>query len=372
MPQWPTQQPAPQWPTQQPVPQWPAPQPGMRVGHPAPTYPVHVVPGYYQPPRPKGGAGLRALLFAIIGVIVILGFLITLSSYLSDDYEDPWPSPSPAPTEPTPEPPQPDPTTVPEPDLSPPDLPEPTTYTEATEWMESNLVYAESTRVPTECVVKPVGAKASADQLEEHLNELTACLWLVWDPPLTRAGFELPRPPVTVYSSSITTRCGKIDDVNAVYCGGDQRIYYSIDVLESLPSSVRSAPFVADAVVAHEFGHAIQARTGILISETLHEQRSTTTKSKALDLSRRLEQQADCFSGMFTNAVASANGLDANELKTLQTLFYNFGDDVLSGDPGYVGNHGSGAARKRWFTAGETTDQLQTCNAFVAKASEVK
>ena len=371
--QWPAPQPAQQWqPAWQPPQQWQQWQP---VSHPTPIHP-------YQPPRRRRGSGPRNVFLALMGVIVVLGFLIGLASYLrSSDrvVADPWSLPTvpyeTTPVDPTPQPsptPRPPEVDVPEPDSYPSDLPAPQTYSEAEEWMQDNLLYAESIKVPVPCTVEPASARATPAQIEAHLNDLTACLWTVWDPPLARAGFELPRPPVTVFSSPITTKCGKLEDINAVYCGSDQRIYYHVDILTTLPSSVRRAPFAADAVVAHEFGHAVQARSGILISESAWEERESTSESKGLELSRRLEMQADCLAGMFANAVADANDLRAAELKSLQTLFYNFGDDVLSGDPDYIASHGSGTARMRWFTVGLETDQLASCDSFNARATQVR
>ena len=377
--------PAQQWPSA-PA-QWSAPQAGWAppsvappappIGYPAPYRGVVTGPGF-QPPRPTNP--LRSVLIAVIGAIVVLGFVITLISFFASepDPSPPRPSPSrsttpvprPTPTVPTPNP-TPN-TGVPDPDLNPPELPMPDTYSEATDWMNHNLFYDESITIPTSCAIDPVGAKATVGQLETHLNELTACLWLVWDPPLARAGYELPRPPVTVYSSTITTGCGKLDDVNAVYCAGDQRIYYSVNVLTTLPAAVRTAPFAADAVVAHEFGHAIQARTGILISESVWERRESTSESKAKELSRRLELQADCVAGMFSSAVAAANNLNDAEMQSLRKLFYEFGDDILSEDPTYVGGHGSGVARQAWFTSGTGSAEVKTCNTFIATATEVR
>ncbi len=327
--------------------------------------------GTFPPPRRSGG-GIKVLLLAAIGLFFVIGLAASLASHLSDSPEDgetyqPWPPsgrtvPQTAPT-----------TAVPAPDMHPSDLPQPDTYAQADKWMKNNALYDESIMVPTNCAVDPVNIQtASTNTLEKHLNELTACLWTVWDPPVTATGDELPRPPVTVYTSSITTACGKLNDVNAVYCGGDQRIYYAKQLYKIVPSSLRSTPFIADTVIAHEFGHTIQARTGILVSESAWEQRSTTSDSSALELSRRLEMQADCFAGMFTSSVAQANDLSASDLNKLGSMIHNLGDDVLTGEPGYVDNHGSGDARETWFTAGQSSSQIATCNTFSAPSSSVR
>ena len=86
-------------------------------------------------------------------------------------------------------------------------------------------------------------------------------------------GLPAPRPPVTVYTEPITTGCGSLDDVNAVYCAADQHIYYAKPLYKIFPADQQKAPFVVEAVLAHEFGHTIQARSGILIASMAWEQR---------------------------------------------------------------------------------------------------
>jgi predicted metalloprotease len=321
-----------------------------------------------------------------VGVFVTAGFFISLASFLSSNGDpvvrptynpaswtpapDPDPDPDPDPTNPVP--PGPDNPDVPEPDRNPPPLPMPETYTEATQLIEDNPVYYQSVAA-VDCGIDKIDAsKASKKELEAHLNELTRCLWQVWNPPLTQAGFALPRPPVTVYGSSVSTACGKAEDHNAVYCSGDQRIYYAQNLYETFPKKLRAEPFVADTVIAHEFGHAIQARTAILIAERAWEERESTSEAKANEYSRRTEMQADCLAGMFTSAVAVANNMSDGNLKTMSDLIYNTGDDVLNGKKDYSAGHGTGKARQRWFVAGQQSTQLGTCNTFTAESAQVR
>ena len=64
--------------------------------------------------------------------------------------------------------------------------------------------------------------------------------------------------------------------------------------------------------MAHEFGHALQARTAILISAHALGQESNS-KGAELECMRRLETQADCFSGMFIRAVSQSIGVQRQE-----------------------------------------------------------
>lgn len=306
------------------------------------------------------------MLLGLVLVVSLAMFAISLSHYLGT--EDDWDATStdqPTAGQPA------APGEVPAPDYDPPAIPQPQTYDQATRWLVDNSVYDQTIAVPTGCTVPEVNiTTASAAVLTEHLNDLTACLVRVWQQPLAQAGYQLPRPPVTVYTEPITTGCGAIDEVNAVYCAADQRIYYAKPLYQVFPKAQQRARFVAEMVIAHEFGHTIQARTGILVSSMAWEQESSTREANVF--SRRLETQADCLSGMFTTAVADASGLSATELANLQKVAYALGDDVLTGQAGYEGNHGSGKARQRWFTAGQQSDDLATCNTYSVPASQVR
>ncbi|MDR1710859.1 MAG: neutral zinc metallopeptidase [Propionibacteriaceae bacterium] len=333
-------------------------------------------PPTYRPPAVRKHTA-RSIFIALIGLVLVGAFAVSLMNYLSGRSRttgnDPLPTwstsaPDPDPTSSTSTPGNVD---VPEPDRNPPDLPEPETYSEATKLMQDNALYGQVT-VPTQCVVDDIDiTTASKSELERHLNELTACLWMVWNAPVTNAGYELPRPPVTVYTSSVTTGCGRIEDLNAVYCSADQRVYYARDIYEIIPKSLRTSPFIADTIIAHEFGHAVQARTGILISVHAWEERKSTKNSEAEEYSRRTEMQADCFAGAFAQAVAQANSLDDSELAALAELIYNLGDDVLSGED-LVADHGSGEARSRWFNAGLADSSVGACNTYTADSAAVR
>jgi len=334
-------------------------------------------PGYQQARFPAQGYGqpgmvnrppqrrnpLLGLLGAAAFVMIAGFFVVALFNYLSPSAPD-TPTPS---TEPT----YGQNVDVPAPDRNPPALPAPKTYDQATTWMKSNAIYDESVIVPTACRLDKIDVStASKAALETHLNKLTACLWTVWNPPITSADFKLPRPTVTVYGAAVTTACGESDSHNAFYCSADQQIYYAQDLYEILPRALRSQPFVAETVLAHEFGHAIQARTGILIAESAWQQKSSD--SKAAEFSRRAETQADCMGGLFIHAVTDASGISGQDLSNLKALSSSIGDDSLTGNPNIVGDHGLSKSRVYWFSLGLAQASVGTCNTFVAPSDKVR
>ena len=177
------------------------------------------------------------------------------------------------------------------------------------------------------------------------------------------------RPTVTIYGEELTTKCGR-SGINAFYCSADQQVYYSSLLPQALPT-VRRNKWTADVVMAHEFGHALQARTAILISAYALGQDSGD-KATELQYTRRLETQADCFSGMFIGAVSQSIGVQPQDEPGILDIYVAIGDDTLSGKPDIVGNHGLGRSRKYWGTTGLSTSSVDACNTFTASSKYVR
>jgi uncharacterized protein len=306
-------------------------------------------------PGPRRRSPLRMLLGAmiIIGLIAVAGFAITgLNSetpnvaYQNDNYQ------------------------VPSPERNPPPIPVPQTYAQAEQWITKSAFYSQTTPVPVRCDSQPINVSTASDaQLKSHFEGLMECLVRVWEPPITNAGFTIVRPTVTIYGEELTTKCGK-SGVNAFYCSADQQVYYSNLLPEALPT-VRRNKWTADIVMAHEFGHALQGRTGILISAAALGQDSGD-KGTELQYTRRLETQADCFSGMFMRSVSQSIGVEQQDLDGILQIYVAIGDDELSGNPAIVGNHGLGRSREYWGNTGLSTNDVGKCNTFVVPSKYVR
>lgn len=259
---------------------------------------------------------------------------------------------------------------VPPPDKSPPPLPVPETYEEAEQLVVSNPFYRQTAPRPVQCTAQPINvATADNDQLKSHFETLMECAVRVWQPPVEAAGFEIVRPTVTIYGDEVTTKCGK-SEVNAFYCSADQQVYFS-NRLPDYVTIVKRNKWAADVVMAHEFAHALQARTAILVSSHALGQNSGS-KSTELEMSRRLETQADCFAGMFTLAVSQALGIKQSDVRGIEETFAAVGDDTISGNPNVVGNHGLASSRQRWGVTGLGTSDVGQCNTFRASKSSVR
>jgi uncharacterized protein len=306
-------------------------------------------------PAPRRSSPLRLVLLVVIvltlaalGGLVISGLTSAASNvaYQNDDYR------------------------IPPPDTSPPPIPVPETYQQAERWITDNRFYDQTAPAPVRCNSQPINVVTASDaQLKAHFEGLMECLVRVWEPPVTSAGFIIVRPTVTIYGEELTTKCGQ-SGVNAFYCTADQQVYYSNLLPQALPT-VRQNKWTADIVMAHEFGHALQARTGILISAHALGQDSGD-EGTTLQYSRRLETQADCFSGMFLRAVSQSMGVQQQDEEGLVEIYAAIGDDRLSGKPDIVGNHGLARSRQYWGTVGLTTSAVAPCNTFIAPSKLVR
>lgn len=344
-------------------------QPGYPPQGPSPYgYPRQVSPsfggpqggqGYYGAPPPqqprRRNPLLRVLLAMVVLVILALAGLVlanlvsgttTNVAYQNDNYN------------------------VPPPDRNPPPIPVPTTYSEAEDWLVNNALYAQSVPVPVRCDSAPINVVNADDaELAAHFNGLMECLVRVWQPPITAADFIIVRPTVTIYGREITTKCGK-SGVNAFYCSGDQQIYFSNLLARSVPIVARDR-WAADVVMAHEFGHAIQGRTGMLVSAHALAQESTS-KAASNQFLRRLETQADCFSGQFMRSVSQSLGIQRSDIDGILSTYEAVGDDTLTGQANVDGNHGLAVSRKYWGSVGLSNSPVSACNTFSAPSRLVR
>lgn len=332
-------------------PQWP----GQEAWYPSPTAGAPQSPA--PPPTPRRRNPLKRLLLALIGVsllalagLVVAGLTVrpTEIAYANEDYQ------------------------VPAPELNPPPIPVAESFAQAQEWLTSNALYAQTTPAPVRCPVPPIDVATADDaSLKSHFESLTECLVRVWEPPVTQAGFQIYRPTVTIYGEEITTKCGsgKLPQ-NAFYCGADQQIYWSSTLGPVLaPFSVSRR--AGDEVMAHEFGHAVQGRSGILTSKNWMISEASD-KPAALEVGRRNETQADCLAGMFIRSVSVSLSLQQSDVEQIEKNFADSGDDVISGKPDVVGNHGRSPSRRYWGTMGLSTDQVGKCNTYAAPPNLVR
>lgn len=130
--------------------------------------------------------------------------------------------------------------------------------------------------------------------------------------------------------------------------------------------------FAQAYVIAHEVGHHVQTLLGI--SQQVRKAGQGKSKEFVNALSVRQELQADCFSGLWGHAAnVDRSLLDPGDLEEALTAATAIGDDRLQQDAGRQVvpdsfTHGSSAQRVKWFRAGFTSGDIETCDTFSAQA----
>lgn len=341
-------------PTNAPPPMWPGYQGAGPGNYPPPA-----------PPRPKGRGGILIALILLLGSSLVAGMLVfggreftrqldvfplpVPGAYQNDDYE------------------------APAPDLHPPELVFPASEAQAKQLLEENPLYAQKIPRPIRCEISTVDpTKDKTDALQTHADQVTACLMRQWAGVLEAAGFVAVRPSVTLYDSPTNTACGSIESQNAVYCGRDQQVYFATDLVDVLPPKVAKSRLMVDIVLAHEFGHAIQGRTGILASANVVFDGASV--AEVMTAKRRSELQADCLAGLYIGSLVKSMAITPEELKTVTDLFASGGDDS-DGKPTSERSrgHGSSANRAHWAKVGLDANPavVGVCNTWKAPADLV-
>jgi uncharacterized protein len=239
--------------------------------------------------------------------------------------------------------------------------------------LAKNSIYAvDLSDVQVSCAIKvrsPQPPLQDAD-LAAYGKKLVGCMVKAFAKPLAAQGIELSAPKVKTYRRTIKTPCGQFGQsvAPAYYCSTTQTIYWPMRG-DDANEAYTLARLGYVGLVAHEFGHHMQAASGMLLE---YSQRSHAAKSRSERylLSRRLELQAQCFEGIFLAAAATSIGLSSNDRYQLSVWHSYTGDE----DPpeSRKPDHGSSAAQIRWLNRGLDSADFGRCNTWKASKKSVR
>ncbi|MCT9929487.1 neutral zinc metallopeptidase [Planotetraspora sp. A-T 1434] len=193
------------------------------------------------------------------------------------------------------------------------------------------------------------------DSYKIYLDHLLDCLNLSWAEEFRQAGLSFAKPKVRYITSAVKTGCGKYPAPYAagIYCQADKTMWILIYKQQLADPS----EFELFDVIAHEYGHYVQDRVGILRAMDKLAPHFGTAKFYALN--RRVELQAECFSGAFIGSIWHSLGRDQFDWDDL--LDYTSGDKF----------HGKRKNIIYWATRGWNGNGPSVCNTFTAPASKV-
>ncbi|MFC0433447.1 neutral zinc metallopeptidase [Kutzneria buriramensis] len=210
---------------------------------------------------------------------------------------------------------------------------------------------------PTTCDLPKFGR--AADQLRAYLEAELTCLDAAWKPVVTALNMPFQLTKLTMDNSSGS--CKSRDDGTPVafYCGADNELHMP---LQTVLDGTDGVPAVILGVMAHEYGHHVQDMSGILLAESRREASAGRDTPAGLELSRRLELQANCFAGMFLASVAGRGSVSRSMA----------GDGAAAfADGGGEKDHGTAQNQGRWAEVGYQQNKTAACNTWSAAQGDV-
>ncbi|WP_112244644.1 neutral zinc metallopeptidase [Kribbella monticola] len=369
----------------------------------APTTPGQQLPhglgwgapaGGPQPPK-KGGGAAKAILFVVgglVGVVILLslvsGYLKHNSSSADSPYYVPttdpsysptydptsYESPTSAPSQPTTAPTTTEPTstrptvtrpTAPRTSSTPPVKRGPTAY----EWVSRNKLYSTGVMASVGCKESRARPSTVAGATANYL-QLRSCLSRAWSPYVKRAGGSFRVPNLQTFTGTVQSPCGSMSDTGPpFYCGDNDTIYMNLsqDVgnynrYTQSYSKVWARMWMLHQF-AHEFGHHVQNMTGIL--QANHDLRyDAPNRTVELEMTRRLELQASCFSDVFIGANKRSYPITGQSYVQWKWLIANTTD--------YGNDHGDADIHNYWALRGFNSRNPGACNTFTAPSGKVR
>jgi predicted metalloprotease len=217
----------------------------------------------------------------------------------------------------------------------------------------------------------PSGAPIQ-DEMGQFVSVVLASTEDTWNAVFAKAGARYQPPKLVLYSGSTRTACGMGSAAaGPFYCPADQTVYIDLSFYQTLRQRFGASGDLAEAyVIAHEVGHHVQNLVGTMAK--MDAARRQMSERDYNQLSIRLELQADCFAGIWTNHSQQAKGwLEAGDIEEAIQAAAAVGDDnIMKRTQGTVVpdafTHGSSEQRVRWFRIGAQTGQIEQCNTFAA------
>jgi predicted metalloprotease len=178
----------------------------------------------------------------------------------------------------------------------------------------------------------------------EACNAL-ASLDQTWQPLFQQAGMEFRKPTLVFYQGGTNSGCGSASSsMGPFYCPADQSIYIDTSFYDQMNRELGAGPgdFARYYVVAHEYGHHIQALTGVADQIRSVQQQNPSQANQAQVL---MELQADCYAGVW--AGKNRNAIEPGDFEEGMQAASAIGDDKLTGGRVSSENFTHGTSQQR-------------------------
>jgi len=219
----------------------------------------------------------------------------------------------------------------------------------------------------------PVTLTAAENESADFVSVVLADTEDTWQTIFRENGGVYDQPKLVLFKGSVDSACGFAQAaMGPFYCPADQKVYIDLDFYGELKDQLGAPGDFAQAyVIAHEVGHHVQNLMGT--SDQVQRLQSQSDKVTANEYSVMLELQADCYAGVWANhADRQRQVIEEGDIEEAMNAAAKIGDDALQKQSqGYVVpdsfTHGTSAQRMKWFNAGFTSGDINSCDTFNAR-----
>ena len=187
-----------------------------------------------------------------------------------------------------------------------------------------------------------------------------------WQEQFQQLGKTYIPPKLVLYSGATRTLCGTGQAMmGPFYCNLDKTVYLDLSFYQEMKRRLGGGgDFAQGYVIAHEVGHHVQNLLGTFDKIQQLGQNQTN------QLSIKLELQADCYAGLWGNAMQKQHILEVGDIEQALNTVQAIGDDRLQQqNNGYVVpdsfTHGTSKQRYTWFKRGFDSGSINQCNTFI-------
>lgn len=228
-------------------------------------------------------------------------------------------------------------------------------------------LYASGALSPVNCRVPSI--QPSSASMRRFMNVLGDCLDSSWSQQFRKAGMRFDEPDRVFWDQPGRSPCGSYPapGASAFYCPANDTMYVGVrHVVETSGGEPLSNWAVFARVIAHEYGHHVQNRAGILLyGNRLMDTGDIRRRNEA---SRRIELQAQCFAGAFLGTERVTLPMTQDQFNAMIRDVRGRGDERL---PPEKRDHGSGRHYAGWVVTGYEGRRLAVCNTWTAPSSKV-
>ncbi|MEV6243104.1 neutral zinc metallopeptidase [Lentzea sp. NPDC051838] len=252
--------------------------------------------------------------------------------------------------------------------------PSPSTSTEPSTPVRPRAVYrlADHPFLITAASIPPVTCQlpvfgVTDQQLAAYYAAGVECLDAAWGPLLASANMPFEKPTLDASPTLKDGPCGaapESDHAVAYYCGRNRTIYMPTSRLRD--NGGGDAPATHLATLSHEYGHHVQALTGLLRAADLKITDAGEKTPAGLEMSRRIELQANCFAGMFLTSASGKGSITPSLARQAQEDFQYAVEEKPENNA-----HGTAANQATWASTGFKSNSTTACNTFAAPAQAV-